>query len=508
MTRQFGATISAESARALIQQRFGGDQGDRATGETAHEIARLIVKALPDDAMYANILGSLDLRPYLNVVLSKADKSLPDMYFHNWRDLTQSFMDRIQGDYVRKVAAQQGVGTPESAAMAKQVQQFNPGLITVDPLANATTAPGVGTPPGAQTPVTPPPGPTTIPGQTTTTVAPSGPTTATTVGPTAAADDADHINLGGDPAATPPIPRSTYERMISSPGWDPEKFRNLAKAGNIPLSLDYAQFEEAQFNPDDSLQQPFGPLGLKVSGAYIGEAVGKLPKGARRSITAVQALHWLKDQTEEEVANVQDKMVQAGMLEYGKFDKGNAWDEATSQAWQGLLTESYQRDVPTDQVLAGYAARRQQAERVAHGPIHQLIERVPGMVQRSVEAASLAPLTHPDLDSAADDYAMKVIGRPLRLDEKAQLFAFMASKRSESRQQILAGKTSADQASADETSAFQGRLDTVIEPEKDVTNWDTARNSIFKRAGVKIPDDITPPVATTAQPRVRYPGES
>lgn len=445
----FAGLVSAFNAAPDVNS----DQAANQRADFASKLAAL----LPDNALYASVLLSMDYRPLLAQVAPtsapRAGKKFPEADVAGMRfDATEvaTAYDALQKANDNEQAAAftyaQQTGTDPSE-MAQRAATFTPGTLTIS--ARTLINPTPATPGSATSGTTTP----TDAGGTTTDPSATGSDPLTNPDGT--------INLdGGYTTSAPDMP--PFAQIIQWPGWDAEReqLRELTKADQPNFSLDdLAKFEVPQWKqvtvPDPTTgeprtewqpAQPFGPVGIQVSNAgkvgpfpglptpvqsTQGQVYDAIPgvgallpgsaasrKGGQGGLSVIEALNYPKSLTQSEVASLQTKFEQAGLLQKGTYDKGNAWDDKFESAWKQVLTESFQKNIPTGALVGQYAARyqRQKASYEAEQRA-KVIEQVP----HALDFASI--------DELVNATALNTIGRPLTLNERQQVITYYTQLR-------------------------------------------------------------------------------
>lgn len=135
-------------------------------------------------------------------------------------------------------------------------------------------------------------------------------------------------------------------------------------------------------------------------------AGGPTSGGRGKTLSAGAALNYLSTLSEQEVRNMQLKLANAGYydrVENGAyFVEGYAYDQATRQAWQLLLTDSIQQNKPVTQVLG--RNMRDYRDKTAQARMKALTDIDPNANRLY-----------------ADDWAQNVIGRNLTTEEHDEL---------------------------------------------------------------------------------------
>lgn len=433
LSRRIGRVVPKDVAIDALRKRLVGSADESRPGAPlgAARIARLIVDALPPELFDEGILLTMDLRPFVQVLIDNPDKTLPGdrdgqhITFTPEQRLTHmEVLNAEETVFALNAATANGIDPGDATARATS---FDPTVVGVSP-SKGGNLPAAGANPAPPTATTVPP------------VDPSAPPVVP-VDPNAVTDADGKMSLD-EPAGTTVVPKAgpSFATMIQSPTWDPEEFRELAKAGLVNLDQ-LAGFEEPSISVDQDtgqyvLDAPFGPMGVKVTGLAETPRPSMVPRETRegvstsegRGVGVVEAANFLKDMDEDEVAAVQSKMEAAGYLTAGEYDKGNAWDEATESGWRSLIFEAWQRNTSTSMVLAQQAQRRKAQDDALNA------ERV---VQARGQIASEMPaLDTRTMNDVADEYAFKTIGRVLTNTEKIELFEFMHAKRKAERENI------------------------------------------------------------------------
>lgn len=190
-----------------------------------------------------------------------------------------------------------------------------------------------------------------------------------------------------------------------NPTFDEGQWRQIA--GMKQSVFDQIIDAEIDFNENA------GTPGVMRTGIVLdgtGYPTGSSGQPVTRKLSLQGALGWLARQDAETVASMQEKMAAAGYFnQVGQnYIWGDADDEATYNAWQMVLLESYQQNVPVDQILVKKAAEARKIQR-----------------QQMLNTWGAPDANR--IRTAANVMAADAIGRELRDDEFEKLQAYLTN---------------------------------------------------------------------------------
>lgn len=328
----FGATAAdSDTGQNIIQARIeaamakaGSDKNDGETWKAwAEGMANAIFYSLPEDARYEETLQAIDLRPYVQVAINNPD-TRPSNYNVRWnpdRELrggeAEHALEGFQLGYdevVGKVQLGSKRTDEQKASAAETWRQFDPTTAGMAP-------------------------------------EPLMAWRQQQVDETATSSaEAETALLDQDPTAV------LLGEEDTGPTADPivfpeEELRQMLRTGALTNLNDLAA-TETQFNKDAGTSG-FVPVELGMTGSPDMPGVDRV---RQRTLNAADAMDWITNLSEEEVATLQVNLAKAGYFEqlqgFTKYESGYQYDPATQAAWQLALTDSVKQKKPLPQILA------------------------------------------------------------------------------------------------------------------------------------------------------------
>jgi hypothetical protein len=325
--------------------------------QIAAGLAQTIVHALGPDAMYQNVIDSMDLRPYLQVIADNPQMRVKEELAFNQdarHDIDPVALSALRASYeeserqrVADALTRNGLDASKSA-----VDQF---------FADTPGAGTVGKSPAARA----------DPNAANAAIAMSN--GAVDVNP--ASPEFDPKTVAGERAKVKPFSRGDLQLLLNtqSLGWD-----DLIDANS---NLD----ETGRYVPINMGMKPITPADVAARGGEVRQWNPAAQVADQVSI--IDAAKWPTTLAPAEVIQLQRNLRNAGLLPAG-YIEGDALDATFQQAWRNVLVESARRNIPVTKVYSQEFQRTQ---------------------TRSLEQA--------DVMTAANAMAAKTIGRPLTYGE-------------------------------------------------------------------------------------------
>jgi len=378
--------LSASAARQDIFERLeaalvasGANVANRR--DEARDLAKLIVASLPDNAMSAGVIAAIDLRPYAARYVQFDARGPDDERFlseDGTADMVgrQALVDGLNAQAERAVenaVKSYGLSLAQVEVAKKEITTFDPtkaGIsFEVQALERGSTfsqaAAGGALPAGA--------------------------------------DATNPMSPTWDPS-------TLVERQTQQVGIPEEELRQLAASGMTDLAGLFSQ--ELQLQSERNTKD-YLPVEIAQQG---GVDIAGGTRGQMKKLSIINAMTYLQTLPDSQVADMQKKMAAAGY--YNELStprgyiEGDAFDDATMEAWNNLVMESISRNVPVTKLMG---ARLQGYQERNRAKLEQ----------------QLLPIDQQYLDQAGDMAMQELVGRQLTVAESKQLVSYLDTLRSQ-----------------------------------------------------------------------------
>jgi len=386
--------------------------------------ANLILNTIPEEYRTADVLNTLDLRPYLaamqDVGVAKVaaheyvDPGLGNFFGRDVSETTSVDLSEISSFYLdkeqtriaealSKAQTDAGVaGTPaELQAKLEGAQAFAPGQAGLSPDADTRITTSV---------------------------------------------------VQGGTVTNPFDPKTIAQQRQTFTPFDVEDFRQMVATDQWGLEQLAAQ-EKALAAEQGSGYFPVGVQEGSFSSLDVQGGKPVAPSQSRPMLSVNQAMDYLRTLSPSEVKDMQKKLAMAGyydrvvqnaeggMANAVPIEEGYAFDPATQAAWRLLLTDSVKENQPVWKIL-GQKAPTYREER------------------RKKQLSGLAEIDNDMVGMAANDYAQSIIGRGLTNQEQIMLRDYLYSLREERAGFVVgADDNTADQNLPNEMGFTQGDIE-------------------------------------------------
>lgn len=413
-----GERMSAAEARRAIEQQLASGLTDiNATG-VAPNIARAIVAYLPDEMMYDSVITKMDLRPFLDTALNSGWATTRSAARLDAVAGVTRLMEQQQ-ETAKEIAVDTSVAmgaTGDAEQNVGTTQQYDPTVVGFSPIsrvAQVQEAAATGA------------------------IAPGTEGQAIFTGDITFAEEQSATFNEEDWRRTIGMPQSVFDQLIDA---------------------------EIAFNEEMGTPGQMR-TGIEMTAPVAPNSTGGGGRPIRNKVSIHGALGYLaRLGTPEEVASMQEKMAAAGYFE--KVGQDFAWgdpdDEATYNAWQLALLDSYTKNVPLDQLLVMQAADRRKLQQ-------QQMMQTWGEVQAETARA------------AANQMAREALGRDLDDSEFQAVQTFLTGLQNQRADDLIGVDDTSwrnQQTMAqgyDENDIARG-LDTTLAGEMSSSaGWDTAQ---------------------------------
>lgn len=424
--------VNAQQARNILTQRIielVHKSGGPALPSDALTVADKIVEFLPDDAMYSTTVMSLDLRPFA-AVLAKVPAGA--YWDPGYAQQIINGTDTMMAENIGVVVGDQLGGKQTQADAREAWKKYDTETVGVTPerlfgqgVQDAQAAADAGADPN------------TVQDQVLT------------------PDDPMSIDLTADPTAAP----------ITFPE---EDFRTMLRTGYYS---DLQALISAESQWTAKTQQPGGVM--TNFGTKGGPDLPGVPRVQTKVLNTVDALDYIHTLNETEVERMQQALAAGGYYEgiqgLTKYDKGNAFDDATEIAWQRALTDSVKQGVAVPDLLKQKAVS-----------------------YRDEQLKQFAAFSTTSTRQAANRIAVDAIGRELTADEYGQMRTYLMSLRDQRAQAVPGVDDMSWQNTETATTGYSqdeiaSKVQDIVDPEVASSNSWNAGQKLFQFMGVDFP---------------------
>lgn len=362
-----GNDLNDNDAQDILNERLGGDS-NHPTDLVAGDISEIIVDSLPKGMRTPEVLGMLDLRPYLAALDGKtiqhryaAETELLNPFSLLQPDTTSDVVADTKPYLEKEIARLKDAGIPNADTYDSTSAGASPAPLAYDKDGNPVTDKD-GNP-----------------------VAPPG------------ADGTQIDPLTGEPILTSlgtgaKFTAADLRYMVQSDQWSLEDAAANEGKSDSPAYIDIGESTAP---------------GVKRTGR-----VGHAPhERINKQLTAQEALGYLQSLAPDKIKDMQTKLANAGYYDGldngGNYLVGDAHDQNTIVAMRRMLTESYQ----TNKSISTLVGERMKSYRM-----NVRDTRLAGLKQDPGYSRA-----------AANDYAQQIIGRDLQPDELRQVDMYLKS---------------------------------------------------------------------------------
>ena len=298
-----GEDLNDVDAQNILNERMGGDKNNN-YDTSAGDISEIIVDSLPQGMRTPEVLGMIDLRPYLAALDGKT-------ILH--RHHTEGFMSPLLPDRSENIVARTKPYLDSEVTRLKDAGVANPDVF------NSTSA-------GAS------PLPTTYDKD------------GKLVTDPAATDAADGTVT--DPLTGEEI---SLDSLNSAAQYSPDDLRYM-------VQTDQWSLEDAAANEGKASAPALIDTGESINPGKRGGRAGYVPKDrVKKSLTAQEALGYLQSMPPDKIKDMQTKLANAGYYDGldngGNYLVGDAHDQNTLIAMRKMLTEAYQSNKPISTLI-------------------------------------------------------------------------------------------------------------------------------------------------------------
>lgn len=322
--------LSESEAQTIIFQRLGADlgPGDRLHSSAQHfnELARYVLYSMPEEAWTTNLLENIDMRPYLQNVVTYYDnggtmfenKQLGIMQNREIAELAKSRLDEENRVADEEVKKSQGT----NSATPPPVDPTTAGLSVAAQVTGWTSDVQMAAQEGRT------------------------------------GNSFQEWASGGDALEMPTVSEQEIRDALAMSG-------STDILDIMTVSANYA--EQGRSVPQQMVQvgDPLAPSSPLDPGG------GRFP--GRLSYTAAAKYLQGPNVTPKTIENMQNSLIRAGYLDgmNARITTGDGWDQATNIAWRRALDDAYMRDIPLPQLLMEQAEQRTASFRPLSGLAQQ-----------------------------------------------------------------------------------------------------------------------------------------
>lgn len=386
LDRWSNSPVNNDEAISILEVLIsGGDVGSMTMGpnaestsghRAARDLARLIVRSLPREAMDKAVLTAIDVRPYVAALAANPEMKLrtdqkwaPDQSYPvgdgygNWAERALGTLQENAQTTGEDYAGVLDLSTTGRDRTVADTTTYDPTKVSVSPQARTTDS--------------------MVQRQT------------------------DQQMTGQEAEVNPNVSGFTYTPLRASARVDIASLRAAVTSGDMTLADAQNQVSAAN-----------GQTGTQVLGIETGFQWDYLPNQAPRptQLSLPDALNYIFTIPEKEVASLQRRLAEAGFFDklgeagmYG-YIEGDPRDGVTKEAWRLAMTEAFARGTNIDQLLRDEETRYRETKQAEW-------------------EQNMPRLNKSALGVGANDIAQQLIGRNLNWQEQRDLEQFIIGLR-------------------------------------------------------------------------------
>lgn len=369
-----GKRLDDMAAEALLSERMvsamGREDSIAGVATTGRDLAEVIIDALPDELITAEVLQSLDLRPYLKALDGKTivhrtgDYRGKTILISASTDTQQAHTADVLASIDKSIHEAVSAFTVNSTLTESERKKQ-----VADAVAYRDDQAGIV---NAQKP------------------------------------EVQAALAGTGPTWSPTMVASAMNNY----GFPEDELRAMV-TGDL-LSYDQLVDEEAKMN--QSLGGGYFPVDVAASPSMVHDVGHATRRDKVTTLNTLDALNYIHTLPPSEVAKMQIKLAAGGYFDRttagSAYVEGDSFDPATMEAWKLLLTDSVRENKPVPNVLGTNV--RDYRERV-----------------RQARMKALPQMDQSMNNINADDYARQIIGRRLTTEEHQALNSFVLNLRTQ-----------------------------------------------------------------------------